>query len=101
MNSFKDEYIDYRNPLIIAEVLANKQKKIMESKINESKMNIDFKRLIFLESSEYMEITTFEHEDIQVDFIASDTCQYNIKNDIVHIDDYKGIKLIKSYKTGI
>ena len=89
MKEIKETYIDYRDPLIISEVLINKQKRLEQHKINESKKHIEFTRLIFFESSEYMEITTFEHKDIQVDFIASDTCQYNIKDNVVYINDYK------------
>lgn len=58
---------------------------------------ISFKRLIFFEKSEYMEITTFEDEEIQIDFIPSDTCQYSIKNNIVYINDINDKKIEISF----
>ena len=79
MINFNEDCVDYRNPLIIAEVMSNKQKILMES-LNKKFPKINFKRLIFFEKAEYMDITTFEDKDIQIDFIPSDTCQYSIKN---------------------
>ena len=59
----------------------------MDANVENAKMHIDFKRLIFIEKAEYMEITTFEDPDIKIDFIPADTCAYTVKNGVVHITD--------------
>lgn len=92
MINFNEDYVDYRNPLIIAEVMSNRQKILMES-LNKKFPKINFKKLIFFEHGDFMDITTYECEGIDIVFIASNICQYNITNDAVYITDINDKKV--------
>ena len=79
---------DYRNPLDIQEALMaaeNKRKFITEEKIDERDKKI---RLLFFEFEKYMNVTTYEADDVDIIFIASDSCKYELKNNVLTINDY-------------
>ena len=85
---------DYRNPLDIQEALMaaeNKRKFITEAKIDTHDKKI---RLLFFEFEKYMNVTTYEADDVDIVFIASDSCKYELKNNVLTINDYNN-KLIK------
>lgn len=85
---------DYRNPLDIQEALMaaeNKRKLITETKIDTRDKKI---RLLFFEFEKYMNVTTYDVDDVDIIFIASDSCKYELKNNVLTINDYNN-KLIK------
>ena len=78
---------DYRNPLDVQEALIaaeNKRKLITEAKVEAQYKKI---RLLFFEFEKYINVSTYEADDVDIVFIASDSCKYELKNNVLMIND--------------
>ena len=90
---------NYNNPLHIQEALIAASKRKVDAqnveveqiviKDNEqSTQQLPFTRLLFFEFKKYIETSTYEIPGLEIIFIPSDECQYTIKNNVLHINDY-------------
>lgn len=93
---------DYTNPLHIQEALLAAQQHRF---ITEQEQKTTFNKMLFFEKMKYMEATTYEVDGIEIYFIPSDECEYDIKNNILYIKDWKNkqvkIDLTNDVKTTV
>lgn len=89
---------DYRNPLDVQEALiaAENKRMITESATSATSSNPSkYTRLLFFDTLDAIKRMAFTYDGLDVIFIDKNSCKYNIKNNILCINDYenKSIKV--------